>query len=60
MLLPSVLTWTKKPNHLIRHRINARHIRAFVNVAGKTRPGQILQHREATMFLRDDVIDVER
>jgi hypothetical protein len=50
----------EQPHHLIRDRVNTRHIRPLVHVAGETGPGEVLQHGLTTMFFRDDVIDMKR
>ena len=60
MLIPNVLPWTEQPDYFICHWINTGNIRPLVHVAGKTRPGQVLEFRRTAMFLSDDVIQVKR
>ena len=60
MPLPLVPSWIEKWRCLAGNWISAREIRSFVAVAVKTGQGQIARYRPATVFPRDDVIDLER
>lgn len=60
VLFPHVVPWMKESRNLAGYRINTRDVWSLVRVAGKACPSEVLSSRRTVVFLRDDVIHLER
>jgi len=60
VVVPPVYPWMEEPNDLARVGICPGNVRTFMPITVKTRQGEIIENRLASMLTRNDVIDVKR
>ena len=59
VIIPVMTARMKQLRHHLRFRIDARQIRTFMKIAINTRERQVVEIVSATMFLGDNMLDVE-
>lgn len=59
MFGPCILPWMKQLENFAAVRVNARQVRALVQIAVGTGKSQILSHSQTAMLPWDDVLDMK-
>ena len=59
VLFPNILARMEETAHFAGVGIDAREVRAFVQIAARTGKGEVFQDRGSAVLPRDDVLDVE-